>query len=267
MPPERSRQLVYELEAFYRSHPMRQKDLANELGLKPQQLSEILALRNRPTGEQILTIQDFLKDNDPMSSTPVFDPARTRQKTQPDDEEIVLGSDGQPKTLTDAKELLIRTQKDISGLQNEVTRLRAAVAQATSPPSTLPKPSSAPAPDTRPTPPPAAVTTERAKSQLANTRTEDLLNAVKLARSEGNLEAVGAIQAELRARSVTASLSDKRPEKPPVRLPAAANTPASQRTVFDNTSMEGLREMLVSEKDPVRRMTIFREIKKREREG
>ncbi len=28
MPPERSKQLVFELDAWYRSHTMRQKDLA-----------------------------------------------------------------------------------------------------------------------------------------------------------------------------------------------------------------------------------------------
>jgi hypothetical protein len=49
MPPELSRQLVFDLDCWYRSHKVPQKDLAAELGLSPQQLSEILSLRNRPT--------------------------------------------------------------------------------------------------------------------------------------------------------------------------------------------------------------------------
>lgn len=60
MPPERSEQLVYELEAWYRSHSVRQKDLAGSLGMSAQQLSEILSMRNRPTGEQGLRIREFL---------------------------------------------------------------------------------------------------------------------------------------------------------------------------------------------------------------
>ena len=63
MPPERrTDQLIFQLDAWYRSHAMRQKDLAGALNMSPQQLSEILALRNRPTGEQALAITEFLNE-------------------------------------------------------------------------------------------------------------------------------------------------------------------------------------------------------------
>jgi hypothetical protein len=46
MPPElRSEQLVYDLEAWYRSHSVRQKDLAGSLNMTAQQLAEILSAK------------------------------------------------------------------------------------------------------------------------------------------------------------------------------------------------------------------------------
>jgi hypothetical protein len=63
MPPERSRQLVFELDAWYRSNRMLQKDLAATIGVTPQGLSEILSLRSKPSGETVLRIVEFLKEN------------------------------------------------------------------------------------------------------------------------------------------------------------------------------------------------------------
>jgi hypothetical protein len=201
MPPERSRQLVYELEAFYRSHPMRQKDLANELGLKPQQLSEILALRNRPTGAQILAIQDFLKNN-PMSSTPVFDPARTRQKTQPDDALMDYMS-------TEKHASWAETRDALSAAQGEVTRLRAKMQSMGNPDPVAPKPPAAtppPAPAVvKPaTPSPATVTNPH-----ANLSTDDLLANLKEARAWGDADRVSLLQAELHSRVVTHSSNER----------------------------------------------------------
>jgi hypothetical protein len=70
MPPERSKQLVYELDAWYRSHTVRQKDLAAALELSPQGLNEILALRNRPSGETALRIVEFLKSKNMTTDKP-----------------------------------------------------------------------------------------------------------------------------------------------------------------------------------------------------
>ena len=83
MPPERSKQLVYKLDAWYRSHAMRQRDLATELQLKPQQLAEILALRNRPTGEQALRIVEFL-ERETMKSELVDPPTFPAERAQCD---------------------------------------------------------------------------------------------------------------------------------------------------------------------------------------
>jgi hypothetical protein len=72
MSTDRTAQLVYELDAFYRSHTMRQKDLAAELGLSAQALSEILSLRNRPNSETVLRVIEFLeKENMPTTTRPV----------------------------------------------------------------------------------------------------------------------------------------------------------------------------------------------------
>jgi transcriptional regulator with XRE-family HTH domain len=68
--PERTKELVDQLRAWYKNGTTRQMDLAAALGLKRQQLAEILSGRNRPTGEQTLIIQDFLKDK-PMTQSPL----------------------------------------------------------------------------------------------------------------------------------------------------------------------------------------------------
>jgi hypothetical protein len=82
----------------------------------------------------------FLKTN---SMTP--SPAHPLTAANDDDDPIVLGSDGQPKTLAAAKELLIKSQERVSFLQKEVASLRAAAPTAPSLPVTLPKPPGAPA--------------------------------------------------------------------------------------------------------------------------
>jgi ribonuclease D len=93
--PERTNQLVFELDAWYRSHAVRQRDLADSLAMSPQQLSEVLSLRNRPTAEQILRIQEFLRTNN--MKTIVDPPAMPRASTRDPNE---------PKTLLEAKGMI-----------------------------------------------------------------------------------------------------------------------------------------------------------------
>jgi transcriptional regulator with XRE-family HTH domain len=103
MPPELSRQLVFELDAWYRSHKVRQKDLATELELSPQQLSEILSMRNRPTADQILNIQTFLLKEIPMSIR--TSTVRTRRTANDEDEPLNFLTD-EPDTLCEAREMV-----------------------------------------------------------------------------------------------------------------------------------------------------------------
>src|SRR5271166_6978207 len=93
MPPDLTRELVSDLRAWYEDHDMSQRDLAGKLDISPQQLAEIFARRNRPTGEQVLKIQEFLRTNN--MKTDFLDP-RTAPR-QP-------ASNPGPKTLSEARE-------------------------------------------------------------------------------------------------------------------------------------------------------------------
>jgi transcriptional regulator with XRE-family HTH domain len=92
MPPELARELVTDLRAWYEDHNVSQKNLARKLYLSPQQLSEIFAGRNRPTGEQVLRIQEWLRTNNLRID---IDP---RTKPRP------AASNPGPKTLTEARD-------------------------------------------------------------------------------------------------------------------------------------------------------------------
>lgn len=111
MPIDRTKQLVYELDAWYRGHKLRQKDLAAELGLTAQALSEILSLRNRPGSEATLRIVEFLETEN-MKSELVDPPAMPRESTRDPNE---------PQTLGSAKEM-------IHDLRQELAQLKAAAA-------------------------------------------------------------------------------------------------------------------------------------------
>jgi transcriptional regulator with XRE-family HTH domain len=60
MPP-RVRKLLNELEAYAKRNRIKQKDLAKELGVVPQQLSDWLRGHRTPNAERILKIQEFLQ--------------------------------------------------------------------------------------------------------------------------------------------------------------------------------------------------------------
>ena len=84
MPPELAP--IIALRTWYENHDTKQKDLAAALGLSPQQLAELFSGRNKPTGVQLLKIQDFLNVQT-MNSQPA------------------------PKTLYEAKEQLLAMEK------------------------------------------------------------------------------------------------------------------------------------------------------------
>ena len=61
MPP-RVRKLLNELEAYAKRNRVKQKDLAKDIGVEPQQrLSDWLRGHRTPNAERILKIQEFLR--------------------------------------------------------------------------------------------------------------------------------------------------------------------------------------------------------------
>jgi transcriptional regulator with XRE-family HTH domain len=58
--PERTQRLISRFEDWRKRHRIKQKDVAVELGMTPQQLNDILKGRTQPTGEQALHIQEMM---------------------------------------------------------------------------------------------------------------------------------------------------------------------------------------------------------------
>jgi transcriptional regulator with XRE-family HTH domain len=248
MPTDRTKQLVYELDAWYRGHKLRQKDLAAELGLTAQALSEILSLRNRPSSEATLRIVEFLETE---TMKPHFDdPPGTI-----DPEE--------PKTLHQAKEMLSALRAELKSKPTAITAPPLGpwdVVVPEDPVMPATPPPAIPPPATSPT------TSVRAKSGFANLSTPDLLANLKAARAVGNnADNVRRLLAEVEARGIMdCSYSTQSPAKPTLRFPTSATTPAAVQAVFDNASMSDLRQMLQTEKDTNLKTVIFKEIKRRE---
>jgi transcriptional regulator with XRE-family HTH domain len=61
MSPARIRRLIAELETWRKANKIKQKDLADSLGMSPQQLNNIIKDRQEPTGEQALHIQELIR--------------------------------------------------------------------------------------------------------------------------------------------------------------------------------------------------------------
>jgi transcriptional regulator with XRE-family HTH domain len=57
----RVQKLLNELEAYAKRNRTKQKDLAKDLGVMPQQLSDWLRGHRTPNAERILKIQEFLR--------------------------------------------------------------------------------------------------------------------------------------------------------------------------------------------------------------
>jgi hypothetical protein len=135
-------------DAWYRSHAMRQKDLASALELSPQALAELLSLRNRPTGEQALRIAEFL-ETETMKSELVDPPTFPAERTRDPNE---------PQTLHQAKEM-------IDALRAELKSKPPAAIAITPAPT---KPAGTPAPlATQPTPAPKPAVELPAASSVA----------------------------------------------------------------------------------------------------
>jgi transcriptional regulator with XRE-family HTH domain len=105
MSPDLTRELVTTLRAWYESSDVSQKNLARKLYLSPQQLSEIFAGRNRPTGDQVLRIQEFLRTNN--MKTDHLDP---RTKPRP-----TTSDPGRPKTLSAALDRISLLEAQLRG--------------------------------------------------------------------------------------------------------------------------------------------------------
>jgi hypothetical protein len=194
MPPERTRELVDQLRTWYKNGTTRQMDLAAELGLMPQQLAEILAGRNRPTAEQILTIQDFLKDKN-MSIR--LAPGQKRRTS--DDDEPLDHLTAEPNTLAEARDMVDALRAELK------SKLAATTAPPLGPWDVVVPDDQEPPATTPPATAPTTVGLEKAKDTLTSASVEDLIAGIKTARAEGNLKAVGVIQAELESRVVTSS--------------------------------------------------------------
>jgi transcriptional regulator with XRE-family HTH domain len=168
--PDRTNQLVYELHAWYRSHAVRQKDLADSLAMSPQQLSEVLSLRNRPTVEQILRIQEFLR-TDNMKAI-VDPPAIPRASTRdPND----------PRTLHEAKGMIEALRAQLKGGTALTTKAQSAGPAHPAPPismSSATRPNAVPMPVNRARPkkalPPEANTPVLIQRILDVTELDDL---------------------------------------------------------------------------------------------
>jgi transcriptional regulator with XRE-family HTH domain len=104
MSTDLTRELVIDLRAWYEDNDVSQKNLARKLYLTPQQLSEIFAGRNRPTGEQVLRIQEFLRTN---MKTDYLDPRIKPQQA--------ASNPGQPKTLTEARDRIADLEAQLRG--------------------------------------------------------------------------------------------------------------------------------------------------------
>jgi transcriptional regulator with XRE-family HTH domain len=108
MQSDLTRELVTDLRAWYEDQrDLSQKNLARKLYLSPQQLSEIFAGRNRPTGDQVLRIQEFLQTNDMKSPSTYLDPRTTPRSTTNDPL--------QPKSLGQAKEMIEDLRAQLKG--------------------------------------------------------------------------------------------------------------------------------------------------------
>jgi transcriptional regulator with XRE-family HTH domain len=105
MSTDLTRELVTDLRAWYEDHDVSQKNLARKLYLTPQQLSEIFAGRNRPTGDQVLRIQEFLRANN--MKTDFIDPRTAPRSTTNDPL--------QPKSLGQAKEMIEDLRAQLKG--------------------------------------------------------------------------------------------------------------------------------------------------------
>jgi hypothetical protein len=238
MPTDRSRQLIFELDAWYRSHAMRQKDLAVSLNMSAQQLAEILALRNRPTGEQALRIVEFLETEN--MKTDFLDPrTETRVSTH-------TRIPSHPGTLLEASETIEALEAELAQLKTVPTPPAASVP---TPPRSTPTPKPAaqlPAARTA-TPPSTAWERELVRAHAAATAdlsdkpiTEQSIAQLRSAlNAAADPKARAAIYQQLTARKAEAAAAKRNPllrqarSTPGAAAGPAPNPPPAQAPAFD----------------------------------
>jgi transcriptional regulator with XRE-family HTH domain len=206
MPADRTTQLVYELDAFYRAHRLRQKDLAAELGLSAQALSEILSLRNRPSSETTLRIIEFLEEKSMNAEPQVFTPKPDRppRADNPDN----------PATLFLAKERISALNAELARLKGSTSTLPIGNQQPT---SGTPKP--APITNRLATPPTTAweKEAERARADL----TAGLSSQPLAQQSVGELRAALNVEKDDAKRTQIYKLIRQRKEEASLSTPRA----------------------------------------------
>jgi transcriptional regulator with XRE-family HTH domain len=241
MPPERSKQLVFELDAWYRSNHMPQKDLAATIGVTPQGLSEILSLRSRPSGETVLRIVEFLKEN--------------------------MSSGESIKTLSNALDRIAADREKIITLTAQLKAKTTLPTVAIQPPPAVTIP-----PITKPKPPAAKPIKERSIAELRNalgsekdpTARFDIYKVLKAKEANG-LKATGDQAPPFDpASSPTWKPVEVSHAPPPKSLPMSANTPFLVGEILKLTSFEDLQSMLGNPAlSPLQHSLVFTEIKTR----
>ena len=288
MPPERTKQLVYELEAWYRSRNVRQKDLASALELTPQALSEILALRNRPTAEQILIIQDFLKDKN-MSIR--LAPGQKRRTSNDDDEPLNFLTD-EPNTLCQAREMVDALRAELKSKPAPAIAITPAPPEPTdsqpAPQAIQPIPAPAPKPTVHlpaasmATPSIETLSIAELRCGLQNAkdasqqsvyyqelkRREPLTSKARDFHAPPGMELVSTAEMDALQRAVEKGRSRTRQS-----LAATSATPAAGSPVFmirpesPVTALDRLRCELNAEKDTAKRTALYKQIKGMEQDA
>ena len=60
---ERTDRLVADIEKWAKAKNLKNKELAEMLGITPQGITEIFMGRNQPTGEQVLVMLELMKES------------------------------------------------------------------------------------------------------------------------------------------------------------------------------------------------------------
>jgi DNA-binding XRE family transcriptional regulator len=106
MPPAQVQELVAEVKAWYETHDMLQRDLAEKLGVSPTGLSQIFSGANRPSASTALAMIRFLEEQKNMKTTTFIDPRATPRQA---------ANNPGPKTLTEARDRIADLEAQLRG--------------------------------------------------------------------------------------------------------------------------------------------------------
>ena len=130
MPPAQVQELVSATKLWYETHDMLQRDLAAKLGVSPTGLCQIFAGINQPSAATALAMIRFLEESKTMKTT-YLDPRATPRQA--------ASNPGQPKTLTEAKEMLAARDAELAALRHGAAPLPAKPASVGAAPTMKPK--------------------------------------------------------------------------------------------------------------------------------